>query len=39
MRFQISRETFLSGLSPVQGVAETKKTLPILSHLLIETNP
>ncbi len=39
MRFRISKETFLRGLGPVQSVVETRKTLPVLSHVIIEAEP
>jgi DNA polymerase III subunit beta len=36
MHAEIARSTFLSALAQVQGVIEAKRTLPILSHLLIQ---
>lgn len=39
MRFRISKEAFLRGLTPVQGVVESRKTLPILSHVIIAAEP
>jgi len=36
MHIRVQRGDFLSTLAQVQGVVETKKTLPILSHLLLE---
>jgi DNA polymerase-3 subunit beta len=36
MHAQVARSTFLSTLAQVQGVIEAKRTLPILSHLLVE---
>jgi len=39
MRFHIGKETFLRGLAPVQSVVETRKTLPVLSHVIIEAEP
>jgi len=37
MHIQLAREEFLDALAQIQGVIETKKSLPILSHLLLET--
>ncbi len=39
MRFRIGKEAFLRGLTPVQGVVESRKTLPVLSHVIIEAEP
>ena len=39
MRFRIGKEAFLRGLAPVQGVVESRKTLPVLSHVIIEAEP
>lgn len=39
MRFRIGKEAFLRGLTPVQSVVETRKTLPVLSHVIIEAEP
>ncbi len=36
MRIKISRDELLSGVGPIQAVVETKRSLPILSHLLLE---
>lgn len=36
MHAQVARSTFLNTLAQVQGVIEAKRTLPILSHLLLE---
>ena len=36
MHAQVARNSFLSTLAQVQGVIEVKRTLPILSHLLLE---
>ena len=38
MHIRVQRGDFLSILAQVQGVVETKKTLPILSHLLLEAS-
>lgn len=35
MELRISRENFLNGVQKVQGIVETKGTMPILSHLLL----
>ena len=37
MEVRIDRDTFLDGVQKVQGIAETKGTMPILSHLLLAT--
>ena len=39
MHIRVDRDAFVDALGPVQGVVEAKKTLPILSHLLLEANP
>jgi len=39
MHIRVDRDAFVDALSPVQGVVEAKKTLPILSHLLLEASP
>ncbi len=39
MRFRVGKEAFLRGLAPVQSVVETRKTLPVLSHVIIEAEP
>ncbi|MFQ5882470.1 MAG: DNA polymerase III subunit beta [Candidatus Methylomirabilales bacterium] len=36
MHIQVLRNTFLDTLAQIQGVIEVRKTLPILSHLLLE---
>ncbi len=36
MYIQVAREEFLDALTQIQGVIETKRSLPILSHLLLE---
>ncbi len=36
MKFAISKDIFLKGLQKVQGIIETRKTMPILSNVLIE---
>lgn len=36
MHIQVLRGAFLSTLAQIQGVIEAKRTLPILSHLLLE---
>lgn len=36
MKFQISKQDFLEGLSQVQNVVSTRTTLPILGNVLIE---
>ena len=37
MKIQISREHFLKGIQAIHPVVPTRSTLPILSHLLLET--
>src|SRR5574341_2061777 len=39
MQIRVERDAFVNALGPVQGVVEAKKTLPILSHLLLEASP
>ncbi len=39
MQIRVERDAFVDALGPVQGVVEAKKTLPILSHLLLEASP
>ncbi len=39
MHIRVERDAFVEALGPVQGVVEAKKTLPILSHLLLEVSP
>lgn len=36
MHFRIAKEAFLRALGPVQGVVESRKTLPVLSHVIVE---
>ena len=36
MHIQVLRGPFVSTLAQIQGVIEAKRTLPILSHLLLE---
>ncbi|MBI4042840.1 MAG: DNA polymerase III subunit beta [Deltaproteobacteria bacterium] len=36
MKFQITKDNFLKSLSKIQGVAERRSTMPILSNVLIE---
>ena len=38
MHIRVERDAFVDALGPVQGVVEAKKTLPILSHLLLEAD-
>lgn len=38
MQFEIHRETIIKPLQLVSGVVEKRQTMPILGHLLIETN-
>ena len=37
MDFEINKREFLKGLAAMQSVAGRKTTLPILSHILLET--
>ncbi len=39
MHIRVEQDAFVDALGPVQGVVEAKKTLPILSHLLLEASP
>jgi DNA polymerase-3 subunit beta len=39
MHIRVDRDAFVDAVGPVQGVVEAKKTLPILSHLLLEASP
>ncbi len=39
MEFKIAREEFLKGLQKVQGIVDTKGAMPILSNILIKTQP
>ena len=36
MQFHISKDTFLKGLTKVQGIIEKRHTIPILANVLIE---
>ncbi len=38
MHIRISRDDLFGGVGPIQAVVETKRSLPILSHLLLETS-
>jgi DNA polymerase-3 subunit beta len=38
MEFKITKDTFLKALQKVQGIIETRKTMPILSNVLIEAH-
>jgi DNA polymerase-3 subunit beta len=38
MHIRISRDDLFSGVGPIQAVVETKRSLPILSHLLLEAS-
>jgi len=38
MEFAVDRVSFLSGLGMVQGIVERRNTVPILGHVLLETN-
>ena len=38
MKAQISQDQLLKGIQTVYPVVPSKSTLPILSHLLLETN-
>jgi DNA polymerase-3 subunit beta len=38
MRVKISRDDLFSGVAPIQTVTEAKRSLPILSHLLLEAS-
>ncbi len=38
MKFTISREIFVKALQKVQGIIETRKTMPILSNVLLEAH-
>jgi len=37
MKFKTERETLLEGIQKIQGIITPKATLPILSHILLET--
>jgi DNA polymerase-3 subunit beta len=39
MHIRVERDAFVDALGPVQGVVEAKKTLPILSHVLLQAGP
>jgi len=39
MHIRISRDDLFGGVGPIQAVIETKRSLPILSHLLLEASP
>ena len=39
MHIKVTRDDLFSGVGPIQGVVETKRSLPILSHLLLEALP
>jgi DNA polymerase-3 subunit beta len=39
VHIRVERDAFVDALGSVQGVVEAKKTLPILSHLLLEASP
>lgn len=39
MEFAIAKETFLKALQRVQGIIENRKTMPILSNVLIDARP
>ena len=39
MHIRVERDAFVDALGPIQGVVEAKKTIPILSHLLLEASP
>ena len=39
MEFAIAKESFLKALQRVQGVVENRKTMPILSNVLISADP
>jgi DNA polymerase-3 subunit beta len=39
MHITISRHDLLHAIGPIQAIIETKLSLPILSHLLLETSP
>jgi len=37
MHIRVERDAFVEALGPVQSVVEVKKALPILSHVLLQT--
>ena len=39
MEFAIAKESFLKALQRVQGIVENRKTMPILSNVLISAQP
>lgn len=39
MQIRLDRDAFVDALGPVQGVVEAKKSLPVLSHVLLEATP
>lgn len=39
MHIRVTRDDLFSSVGPIQAVVETKRSLPILSHLLIEASP
>jgi DNA polymerase-3 subunit beta len=39
MQVRVERDVFVEALGPVQGVVEAKKSLPVLSHVLLEATP
>ncbi len=39
MHITVLRDDLLNGVGPIQAVVETKRSLPILSHLLLEASP
>lgn len=39
MHIKVLRDDLLNGVGPIQAVVETKRSLPILSHLLLESTP
>lgn len=39
MQIRVERDAFVDALGPVQGVVEAKKSLPVLSHVLLEATP
>ena len=39
MKIKTTKDVLLSGIQKVQNIITTKTTLPILSHILLETQP
>lgn len=39
MRIRVARDDLFSSVGPIQAVVETKRSLPILSHILLEASP